>query len=120
MEGKVKKEVEKTAGGLIVLDYNDLVNNEDLSASIQEAYGYDGFGLLVVKNVPNFEEVSKQLLLTGSKFAKLSEEVKNKYVKEETLYSFGWSHGKETLEPGLFGSSPLLCYFFFITLLLFI
>ena len=32
----------------------------------------------------------------------MSEDIKSKYVKEDTVYSFGWSHGKETLEPGQF------------------
>ena len=33
------------------------------------------------------------LLPLGYKFAKLSEETKQKYVHEKSFYSFGWSHG---------------------------
>jgi isopenicillin N synthase-like dioxygenase len=84
----------------VVLDYNDLVNNVDLSQEIKKAFGFDGAGLLVVKNVPGFVEARGTLLPISKKFAELEDSVKEKYVKEDTFYSFGWSHGKEKLQGG--------------------
>lgn len=88
---------------MVVLDYHDLVDHKDLSAEIERAFGYEGIGLLAVKNVPNFAQARKRLLPLGSKFAALPHEIKDKYVHKESNYSFGWSHGKEILQPGKFG-----------------
>lgn len=89
---------------VVVLDYNDLINDVDLSSQIEKAYGNEGIGLLTVKNVPTLVEKRATLLPLGYKFAQLSEEIKNKYVHEESYYSFGWSHGKENLQ-GKFDTS---------------
>jgi hypothetical protein len=85
-------------GNVVTLDYNDLVAGKDLSAQIAEAYGFDGIGVLTVKNVPRFVEARERLLPLARQFALLPEETKNKYVHEESHYSFGWSHGKEKLQ----------------------
>src|SRR5437868_5333827 len=85
-------------GNVVTLDYNDLIAGKDLSAQIAEAYGVDGIGVLTVKNVPRFVEARARLLPLARQFALLPEETKNKYVHEESHYSFGWSHGKEKLQ----------------------
>lgn len=83
---------------VVELDYNKLVDGTDLSAEIEEAYGFDGTGLLTVKNVPGYVEARKTLLPLSRKFAILPDNTKAKYVHEDSFYSFGWSHGKEKLE----------------------
>ena len=83
---------------VITLDYNDLINDVNLSAQIEEAYGYNGIGLLTVKNVPTLQEKRASLLPIGAKLALLPSDTLEKYVHEESKYSFGWSHGKEKLE----------------------
>lgn len=85
-------------GNVVTLDYEDLVTNKDLTAQIAEAYGFDGIGVLTVKNVPGFVEARERLLPLAREFALLPDEVKEKYVHKESLYSFGWSHGKEKLQ----------------------
>ena len=88
-------------GGVVILQYEDLCNETcDLTEAIEEAYGPDGLGILVVRGVPEFEDKRKTLLPLGQKFAMLPEETKNKTVHEASHYSFGWSHGKEMLSPG--------------------
>jgi len=44
------------------------------------------------------------LLPLALKWAKLPEEIKEKTANPESHYSFGWSHGKEKLRRGRFGS----------------
>jgi isopenicillin N synthase-like dioxygenase len=83
---------------VVTLDYNDLVAGVDLSAQIEEAFGVTGLGALTVKNVPNLEAYRAALLPCSRRFAILPDEVKAKYVHEESVYSFGWSHGKEKLQ----------------------
>lgn len=100
-------------GEPIVLDFDALVSNEDLSSFIQNAFGKDGLGVCIVKNVPNLRTLRKRLLLLASQFANLSENVKNKYEHPESKYSFGWSHGKEVMNgkpdfaKGSFYANPI-------------
>lgn len=83
---------------VVTLDYNDLISGVDLTEDIERAYGYEGLGVLTVKNVPGWLEARGRLLPLARTFAVLPEEVKNKYVHEPSKYSFGWSHGKENLQ----------------------
>jgi isopenicillin N synthase-like dioxygenase len=86
-------------GNVIELDYNDLLDEtKDFSKEIETAYGFDGIGVLTVKNVPGFMEARQKLLPIARKFALLPEEVKEKYVHKDSFYAFGWSHGKEKLQ----------------------
>jgi isopenicillin N synthase-like dioxygenase len=89
---------EAITGDVVELDYNDLIAGADLSSQIEKAYGFDGVGLLTVKNVPNFLEARMRLLPLSKQFADLPDETKEKYVHKESYYSFGWSHGKEKLQ----------------------
>ena len=83
---------------VVVLDYNDLIADVDLSEQIESAFGFDGLGLLTVKNVPQLELFRSTLLPLAHSFSQLPQDVKDKYIHEESSYSFGWSHGKEKLE----------------------
>lgn len=82
---------------IVDLDYNDLLSGKDLTEQIHTAFGPNGYGILTVSNVPNVKQYRKELLPLSYKFANLPEDVKEKYVDADSDYSFGWSHGKETL-----------------------
>ena len=58
-----------------VLDYEDLVNGVDLSASIERAFGIGGCGILTVKNVPGLEEARRGLLPLAKDFAELGKNI---------------------------------------------
>lgn len=47
---------------IVSLSYDDLVKGVDLTKQIEEAYGYNGLGLLTVRGVPQLTESRKQLL----------------------------------------------------------
>ena len=82
-----------------VLDYEDLVQKgADLRVEIQRAFGVDGLGILTVKNVPGFVEARARLLPLAREFAALDDDIKAKYIHEQSKFSFGWSHGKEKLQ----------------------
>lgn len=81
----------------MLITYDQLTSGADLTASLKEAYGPSGLGILVVSGIPQFPEYRAQLLPLARKFALLPEEVKLKYEHAASHYNFGWSHGKETL-----------------------
>ena len=81
---------------VVVISYDDLIQERDISASIREAFGYDGLGLITVSDVPGFAKARMDLLPLAFKFANLPQEVKEKYEHPKSAYSFGWSHGKES------------------------
>lgn len=83
---------------VVTIDYLDLVQGIDVSDQIASAFGLEGLGLLTVSNVPQLKEFRSALLPLAQKFATQSEEIKSKYIHEESCYSFGWSHGKEKLQ----------------------
>jgi isopenicillin N synthase-like dioxygenase len=87
------------ADELVVLDYADVSNPEkDLSDLIHKAYGYEGLGLLAVAGVPEYMKERQELLPLAQQFATLPDDIKAKYEHADSLWSFGWSHGKEKLE----------------------
>ncbi|KAE9025747.1 hypothetical protein PR003_g11604 [Phytophthora rubi] len=81
-----------------VVAYEDLVAKKDLSAVVEEAFGYEGMGILVVSGVPEISDKRGDLLPLAFAFANLPDDVKAKCELPEAFYSFGWSHGKENLQ----------------------
>jgi isopenicillin N synthase-like dioxygenase len=78
------------------ITYEDLLSDSDmLSAKIEQAFGPNGLGILVVSGIPHLKEQRDAILPKAHTFASLHEDIKNEYVSEKSLYSFGWSHGKE-------------------------
>ncbi|KAF2073847.1 hypothetical protein CYY_004843 [Polysphondylium violaceum] len=95
-------EIETTKDGVVILNYQDLLDGKDLGASIEKAYGYLGHGLLVVKGIPQITELREKLLNLAPRYSSLPDAIKEKTVHKKSNYSFGWSHGKEILKPGVF------------------
>jgi isopenicillin N synthase-like dioxygenase len=76
--------------------YQDLLDGAPtLSKQIEEAYGENGLGILVVSGIPNLLEQRNDILPKSHTFASLPDDVKQQYENEKSLYGFGWSHGKE-------------------------
>jgi len=98
---------------VVIIRYDDLVNNVDLSLSIEAAYCPSGLGLICVEDIPGVEQLRRNLLPLGRKFADLPVDVRTKYEHKESHYNFGWSHGKEIfvgkpdLAKGSFYANPL-------------
>ncbi|KAG2486583.1 hypothetical protein HYH03_014753 [Edaphochlamys debaryana] len=85
---------------LVTFDYADLVAGKDLSAAIEEAYGPNGLGALVVANIPQYPELRRRLLPLAAKLANLDPKVLASLEDPESHYSFGWSLGREALSDG--------------------
>ncbi|CAI5734690.1 unnamed protein product [Peronospora farinosa] len=81
-----------------VVSYDSLVGRMDLSDVIEEAFGYEGIGILAVSDVPELSKKRKNLLPLAFAFANLPDDVKAKCELPQAFYSFGWSHGKERLQ----------------------
>ncbi|CAG8757588.1 25210_t:CDS:2, partial [Racocetra persica] len=47
--------IEKSSEGAVILDYNDLLTNVNVSDAIEEAFGTHShcLGIVLVKNLPN-------------------------------------------------------------------
>jgi len=89
----------KKFSNLIKLNYSELTkkSSSDFFKIINEAYGKDGLGLLVVQNVPGFEEKRSKLFQRIHKLAHLSENSLKK-LELSNNYSVGWSKGAESYE----------------------
>lgn len=73
-----------------------------MASALERAYGSEGLGILLVRDVPDLAAKRQGLLPLARAFANLKEEVKAKYEDGESHFSFGWSHGKEKLSNGAF------------------
>eukprot|EP00026_Physarum_polycephalum_P004593 Phypoly_transcript_04615.p1 GENE.Phypoly_transcript_04615~~Phypoly_transcript_04615.p1 ORF type:complete len:371 (+),score=58.03 Phypoly_transcript_04615:801-1913(+) len=87
---------------VVVIKYQSLVDGDDLSDSIEAAYGYDGLGLLAVSGVPGVSDIRQRFLPFGKKIADLPADKKAKMEDPGSFYSVGWSHGKEKMSEGKF------------------
>jgi isopenicillin N synthase-like dioxygenase len=85
---------------VVCLDYNELLKKDaNLSELIAKAFGNskECLGLCFVKNVPNLKDLRERLLRSASVLAHLPESELTKITHPESLYNFGWSHGKEIM-----------------------
>jgi len=86
----------------VTIPYSKLLDESaDLCKEIEEGFGFAGLGLIVVSDVPDFVTLREKLLPLGSKFARLPDSIKAKMEHPQSHYSFGWSHGKESLRKGV-------------------
>lgn len=99
LEKASKPENAYTETKLVVIEYNDLTNPDtDLKSKIEAAFGVDGLGILAVRGVPNVETQRAALLPLGPRLASQPQEVLRTYEHPKSLWSFGWSCGKEKLQ----------------------
>ena len=100
--------------GVVSISYTHLLRSDaDLSASIAAAFGSDGIGLLTVSDIPEYPARRDALLPLAARFARLPVAVQQRYEDAASMYSFGWSLGREQLNnkpdtaKGSFYNNPL-------------
>jgi hypothetical protein len=90
------------SASIVTISYADLVafsnatessSSEALIECIGNAFGANGLGIIAVLNVPDFEAHRQALLPLAAKLPQLPD--LDSLVDSESLYSTGWSHGKE-------------------------
>ncbi|KAF8649881.1 hypothetical protein AX16_005643 [Volvariella volvacea WC 439] len=93
--------VQRTPEGAITISYKTLFSDPlSLGASIEEGFGSHpkSLGIIIVRDLPSeYKAYRERLLKLSYKFAKLPEDVREKYTHAASRYSFGWSHGKEIM-----------------------
>lgn len=89
------------ASSIICVTYSDLEDkNADISKELEAGFGPGGLGIVAVSSVPRYTILRQQLLFLAERLAILPEPVRQSLEDPASRYSFGWSHGKETLESG--------------------
>ena len=92
------------SAAVVTLAYDDLVAfdrtnpNQTLVDQIGQAFGAhdQALGLLAVSGVPDWETLRENLLPLAAKLPMLPDLPES----PESMYSTGWSHGREQLAPG--------------------
>lgn len=101
----------------VTVSLNDLNFNNVPFSTLLQAFGPDSLGILVVSGLPTaFSNLRKRVLANSSRLAALSTEKLDELTKASAKYLVGWSHGKETLRPGVVdtykGSYYINCAFY--------
>ncbi|KAK1764889.1 Clavaminate synthase-like protein [Phialemonium atrogriseum] len=101
----------------VTVSVNDLKKGTVSFETLQEAFGPDSLGILVVKDVPpEFVDLRLRLLSYSSYLGNLPKSSLDKLENEKAKYLTGWSLGKETLKNGqvdnLKGSFYANCAFY--------
>ena len=82
-------------------------------AAVASAFGHDGLGLILVRGVPGYAAARAACLPQAFAFGALPAPTKARYEHAASLYSFGWSHGRERFAgapdtaKGSFYANPL-------------
>ncbi|KAI2604074.1 Clavaminate synthase-like protein [Hypoxylon fragiforme] len=85
----------------VVVSIADLKSGNISFETLQEAFGPESLGILVVKDVPaEFPQLRRQLLSYASYMGSLSEADFEKFTNEAAMYLVGWSKGREKLKDG--------------------
>lgn len=81
---------------IVTFTYEELLDEtSDLTDKIAQAYGPEGYGICIVKNIPNYPQLRAELLPLASKLGQLPKEKLEKLEFPQHFYAVGWSHGKE-------------------------
>ncbi|KAH7001291.1 hypothetical protein EDB80DRAFT_721936 [Ilyonectria destructans] len=85
----------------VTVSLNDLKEGKIPFGTLQEAFGPDSLGILVVKDVPqDFPQLRHQALSYASYLGNLPKDELDKLENAHAKYLTGWSLGKETLKNG--------------------
>ncbi|KAF2720221.1 Clavaminate synthase-like protein [Polychaeton citri CBS 116435] len=85
----------------VTVSLHELENNSVSLETLEQAFGPDSLGIIIVKDLPaQFIELRRNLLSLASYLANLPAEELAKVEKPEAKYDVGWSCGKETLADG--------------------
>ncbi|CAL5096172.1 unnamed protein product [Urochloa decumbens] len=86
----------------VTIPFADLKDrSKDLSGKIEEGLGRQGLGIVSIAGVPGYPELRKRLLRLAPRLVNLPDNVKKELEDPDSRYFFGWSHGKEKLENGI-------------------
>ena len=101
----------------VTVSLNDLKAGTVPFASLIEAFGPDSLGILVVRDLPpEFAGLRGDLLPDSSHLAALPPQRLASLTNPDAKYLVGWSHGVETLKPGVIdtakGSYYINCAFY--------
>lgn len=81
---------------IVVFSYSDVIDaSKNLSEKIEEAYGPNGYGICIVKDIPRYVELRAKLLPISVKLGTLPKDKLKKLEFPQHFYSVGWSHGRE-------------------------
>ncbi|KAI0178954.1 Clavaminate synthase-like protein [Hypoxylon sp. FL1284] len=85
----------------VVVSLADLKSGNISFETLQEAFGPESLGILVVKDVPDeFPRLRHELLSYASYMGNLPEAELDKFTNEAAKYLVGWSRGREQLKDG--------------------
>ncbi|KAI2641085.1 hypothetical protein GGS21DRAFT_502930 [Xylaria nigripes] len=85
----------------VTVSLADLRSNSVSFETLQEAFGPESLGILLVKDVPaEFPALRHRLLSYASWMSNLSEKQLDEFTNETAKYLVGWSRGKEQLKDG--------------------
>ncbi|KAK6379011.1 uncharacterized protein PV06_10369 [Exophiala oligosperma] len=101
----------------VTVSLSDLQSNTVPSSTLTSAFGPDSLGILVVKDLPSsFTRLRSRVLSNSSRLAHLPASTLSTLTKPSAKYLVGWSHGVETLRPGVIdtakGSYYINCAFY--------
>ena len=101
----------------VTVSLHDLQSNNIPSSTLTSAFGPDSLGILVVKDLPpSFPSLRTRVLSNSSRLASLPPSTLANLTKPQAKYLVGWSHGVETLRPGVVdtakGSYYINCAFY--------
>ncbi|OJK00985.1 hypothetical protein ASPACDRAFT_26778 [Aspergillus aculeatus ATCC 16872] len=103
-------------GQAVTVSLKELIDGTITFPTLTEAFGPSSLGIIIVKDLPpNFAHLRAQVLSNASYLAALPPDELETLTSESAKYLVGWSHGKETLRPGVYdthkGSYYLNCAF---------
>lgn len=101
----------------VTVSLHDLQANTVPFSTLLSAFGPDSLGILVVTDLPaNFAGLREKVLANASRLAHLPPHTLKTLTKPDAKYLVGWSHGVETLRPGVVdtakGSYYINCAFY--------
>ncbi|KAG9790932.1 Clavaminate synthase-like protein, partial [Aureobasidium melanogenum] len=114
---KTKTTGESIQATPVTVSLHDLERNTIPFSTLVAAFGPDSLGILVVKDLPReFSRLRSKVLADASRLAALPPEKLANLTNPTAKYLVGWSHGVETLRPGVVdtakGSYYVNCAFY--------
>lgn len=82
---------------VVVVEYEDLKADRDLSDKLLEAWGEEGIGIIAIRGIPGWAETYSTALHLSHPLAHLPNESLEKLEHQDSLWNAGWSYGKEKL-----------------------
>lgn len=104
-------------GNPVTVSLRDLQNGTVPFPTLVAAFGPASLGILIVTDLPpKFPSLRTRVLGSSSSLAALPPSTLESLTKQSAKYLVGWSHGKETLRPGVVdtqkGSFYINCAFY--------